>query len=114
MSRGLARGLRARGIDVVTTLDAGRDQRRHAHAADPGAANGVYETFDQGDTIRRISTLVINGNGVDAVSYGGVGNAELLVIGNSDRLFMRTAAHPAPLTQVLTFPGTGFVPARTS
>ncbi len=78
-----------------------------------GGANGVYETFDQGDTIQRIATLVINGNGVDAVSYGGLGNAELLVIGNGDRLFIRTAAHPAPLTQVLTFPGTGFVPART-
>jgi len=74
-----------------------------------GGANGVYETFDQGDTIRRISTLVINGGGVDAVSYGGLGNgnAELLAIGVGDRLFLRTAAHPAPLTQVLTYPGTG-------
>lgn len=70
-----------------------------------GGANGTYETFDQGDTINRISTVVINGSGIDAVSYGGLGNPELLVVGSGVRLFMRTAAHPAPLTEVLTYPG---------
>lgn len=70
-----------------------------------GGANGTYETFDQGDTITRISTLVINGSGLDAVSYGGLGNPELLWIGVGVRLFLRTAAHPAPLTEVLTYPG---------
>ncbi|MEA2564668.1 MAG: hypothetical protein QOH06_6172 [Acidobacteriota bacterium] len=72
-----------------------------------GGANGVYESFDQGDTIRRISTVVINGTGVDPVSYGGLGNPDLLVVGSTDRIFIRNAAHPAPLTQVLTYPGTG-------
>jgi hypothetical protein len=73
-----------------------------------GGANGVYETMDQGDTIRAIAPgIVINGNGVDAVSYGGLGNADLLVVGFGDRLFIRTAAHPAPLTQVASYPGTG-------
>jgi photosystem II stability/assembly factor-like uncharacterized protein len=81
-----------------------------------GGANGVYESFDQGDTIRRISTVVINGTGVDPVSYGGLGNPDLLVVGGfvlgsppgtvGDRLFMRTAAHPAPLTEVLSYPRT--------
>ena len=70
-----------------------------------GGANGTYETFDQGDTINRISTVVINGSGVDAVSYGGLGNPDLLVVGSGARLFLRTAAHPAPLTEVLTYPG---------
>ncbi|HVF61638.1 MAG TPA: RTX toxin [Thermoanaerobaculia bacterium] len=72
-----------------------------------GCANGTYETFDQGDTIRRISTVVINGSGVEPVSYGGVGNPDLLVVGSGDRVFIRTAAHPAPLTQNATYPGTG-------
>ncbi|HEY7214825.1 MAG TPA: RTX toxin [Thermoanaerobaculia bacterium] len=72
-----------------------------------GCANGTYETYDQGDTIRRISTVVINGSGVEPVSYGGLGNPDLLVVGSGDRVFMRTAAHPAPLTQVLSYPGTG-------
>ncbi|HBL27723.1 MAG TPA: RTX toxin [Acidobacteria bacterium] len=72
-----------------------------------GGANGVYESFDQGDTIRHISPVVINGSGVDAVSYGGLGNPDLLWVGAGDRLFRRTAPHPALLTQVLTYPGTG-------
>lgn len=72
-----------------------------------GCANGTYETLDQGDTIRRISTVVINGSGVEPVSYGGVGNPDLLVVGSGDRVFIRTAAHPAPLTQSATYPGTG-------
>jgi hypothetical protein len=83
-----------------------------------GGANGVYETLDQGDTMTRITPpcgvapfpspcpIVINGSGVDAVSYGGVGNPELLVVGSGDRLFMRTAAHPAPLTEVASYPRT--------
>ena len=29
------------------------------------------------------------------------------MVGSGDRLFIRTAAHPAPLTQVLSYPGTG-------
>ena len=73
-----------------------------------GGANSVYESIDQGDTIREIGPgIVINGNGVDAVSYGGLGNADLLVVGAGDRLFIRTGAHPASLTQVATYPGTG-------
>jgi hypothetical protein len=72
-----------------------------------GGANGVYETFNQGDTIQRISTVVINGSGVEPVSYGVPGNPDLLLVGSTDRVFLRTAAHPAPLTQVLTYPGTG-------
>jgi hypothetical protein len=78
-----------------------------------GGANGVYESFDQGDTIRRISAVVINGTGVDPVSYGGLGNPDLLVVGGrvppeavGDRLFMRTAPHPALLTEVLSYPRT--------
>ncbi|HVG09261.1 MAG TPA: RTX toxin [Thermoanaerobaculia bacterium] len=71
-----------------------------------GGANGVYESFDQGDTIRRISPVVINGTGLDPVSYGGLGNPDLLVVGSVDRVFMRTAAHPAPLTEVLSYPRT--------
>ncbi len=78
-----------------------------------GGANGVYESLDQGDTIRFLAPIQINGNGVDAVSYGGLGNPDLLVVGAGsppgtaqDRLFIRTAAHPAPLTEVLSYPRT--------
>ncbi len=73
-----------------------------------GGGNSVYESLDQGDTIREVGPgIVANGSGLDAVSYGGLGNADLLVVGSGDRLFIRNAAHPAPLTQVATYPGTG-------
>jgi hypothetical protein len=78
-----------------------------------GGANGVYESLDQGDTIRFLAPIQINGNGVDAVSYGGLGNPDLLVVGAGsppgtaqDRLFIRTGPHPAPLTEVLSYPRT--------
>ncbi|HYU30548.1 MAG TPA: RTX toxin [Thermoanaerobaculia bacterium] len=76
-----------------------------------GGANGIYESLDQGDTIRFIAPLLINGNGVDAVAYGGLGNPDLLVVGAAilpsttpDRLFIRTAPYPAAPTEVLTYP----------
>ena len=69
-----------------------------------GGGNGTWESLDQGDTIRRISTVVPNGNGLDAISYGGLGNADLMVVGSGANLFMRTAAHPAPLSAVATYP----------
>jgi photosystem II stability/assembly factor-like uncharacterized protein len=73
-----------------------------------GGANSVYESLDQGDTIREIGPgIVINGSGVDAVAYGGLGNPDLLVVGSADRLYIRTAAYPAPLTQNLSYPATG-------
>lgn len=78
-----------------------------------GGANGIYESLDQGDTIRFIAPLLINGSGVDAVAYGGLGNPDLLVAGvailpstTPDRLFIRTAPYPAAPTEVLSYPRT--------
>jgi hypothetical protein len=69
-----------------------------------GAANGVYESLDQGDTIQRISTVVAAGSGLDAISYGGVGNPDLIVVGSGTGVFIRTGPHPAPLAPVAAFP----------
>ena len=88
------------------------------NAVDPtrlviGGANGVYESMDQADTIRFLAPIQINGGGVDAVAYGGLGNPDLLVVGAGsppgtaqDRLFIRTGPHPAPLTENLAYPRT--------
>ena len=71
-------------------------------------ANSVYESFDQGDTIRQILPAVVgNGTGVDPIAYGAAGNPNALYVGSTDRVFVRTAAAPAPLVQSLTFPATG-------
>ncbi len=85
------------------------------NAVDPtrliiGGANSVYESLDQGDTIREIGPgIQANGNGRDAVAYGGAGNADILYIGSGTAMFVRTGPHPAPLVQSLSFPGTPFI-----
>lgn len=70
-----------------------------------GAANSVYESFDQGDTIRQVLPAVpASGSGIDPLAYGAAGNPDILYVGATDRVFVRTAAAPAPLAQSLTFP----------
>jgi photosystem II stability/assembly factor-like uncharacterized protein len=72
-------------------------------------ANSVYESFDQGDTIREVGPVGVQptGTGVDPLAYGAGSNPDALYVGSRDRVFIRIAAPPAPLVQSLTFPGTG-------
>jgi hypothetical protein len=73
-----------------------------------GAFNSVYESFDQGFTVTEAGPGIgVNGNGADPVAYGGAGNADALYVGSGDRVFVRTAAPPAPLLAAATFPGSG-------
>ncbi len=73
-----------------------------------GAANGAYESLDRGDTITRVLPAVaVNGSGIDPLAYGADGNPDVLYAGSTDRVFIRTAAAPAPLVQSVTFPATG-------
>lgn len=72
-----------------------------------GASNGVYESFDQGDTIRQISTSPVNGFGADPIAYGAAGNADALYIGSGDTVRVRIAPPPAPLALAAAYPGTG-------
>ena len=77
-----------------------------------GANNGVYESFDRGDTITRVptspvATIGVNGSGVDPLAYGAAGNPNVIYAGSTDRVFIRTAAPPATLAQSVTFPATG-------
>jgi hypothetical protein len=69
-----------------------------------GAANGVYESGDQADTVSAIGPgIVVNDTG--PIAYGATGNADLLWVGSGNRVFVRTAAPPAPLTMSGTYPG---------
>lgn len=73
-----------------------------------GAANGVYESFDRGDTITRVLPgIAVSGSGIDPLAYGGAGNADIIYAGSTDRVFIRTGAPPANLVQSATFPATG-------
>jgi len=71
-------------------------------------ANSLYESLDQGDTLREIAPgLAGNGTFSDPLAYGGPGNPDIIYVGSGDRVFVRTGPHPAPVAQSLTFPGTG-------
>ncbi|HEX4952800.1 MAG TPA: RTX toxin [Thermoanaerobaculia bacterium] len=73
-----------------------------------GANNGVYESQDQGFTVLRIGAgIVVTGNPSDPIGYGATGNPDILYLGTTDDVWVRTAAHPAPLVLSATFPGNG-------
>jgi len=77
-----------------------------------GAANGVYESDDQGDTVTaiapgiQVNSLVATGCAAP-IAYGAQGNADVLYVGSGASVFIRTAAHPTPLAVSARYPGTG-------
>jgi hypothetical protein len=89
-----------------------------ADALDPnrliiGAKNSVYESFDQGSTISEVGKGIVVNDALQrkALVYGGrsrgVGNPDLVYLGQNDRVFVRTAAVPAPFTELTSYPGRG-------
>lgn len=91
-------------------LSAG-DQRRLAI----GGLNGVYESFDRGETIRAIAPGIrANSLGLQGIAYGSLDNPDALYVGGSNqagvfpgrKLWVRTSPPPAPLVQSLSYPGT--------
>ena len=71
-----------------------------------GAANGVYESFDQGDTIAElVPNIRVNGSGPNPIAYGARGNPDVLYVGAGSQVFVRTAAPPAPLDLSVSYPG---------
>jgi hypothetical protein len=69
-----------------------------------GANNGVYESDDQGDTVRAIApgTRV---NGIGAMAYGAVGNPDMLYVGSGASVLVRNAARPTSLVASAAYPG---------
>lgn len=65
-----------------------------------GAGNGVYESSDQGNTVSRVSTLVINQIVGSPVVYGIPGNADFLLFGAGGTVHLRTAA-AGTISQIL-------------
>jgi hypothetical protein len=71
-------------------------------------ANAVYESFDQGETIRQLLPAVpVNSLGSHPIAYGAAGNPDILYVSSGDRVFVRTDPPPANLVQSVTYPGTG-------
>lgn len=76
------------------------DPRRIAIAA----ANSVYESTDQGDTIREIGpNIQVNDSG--PIAYGAKDNPNVLYVGAGSAIFVRTGASSAPLSRSTAFPG---------
>jgi photosystem II stability/assembly factor-like uncharacterized protein len=71
-----------------------------------GGGNSVYESLDRADSIREIGPG-ITANGVDKnpIAYGAADNPNVLYVGSGSRVFVRTAAHPAPLVQSGSYTG---------
>lgn len=81
-----------------------------------GAANSVYESDDEGDTVTEIGPGIRANEGLSTtyaspIAYGVIGNADLLYVGSGSDVFVRTAAHPAPLVASAAYPRTGPVVA---
>ena len=71
-----------------------------------GAANAVYESNDEGDTIEEIGTgIVANDTGPQSIAYGAAGNPDVLYVGARNRVFIRTGAPPAALQRSDQYPG---------
>jgi hypothetical protein len=72
-----------------------------------GGANSVYESLDQGNTIREVGPgIQANGDfGRDPIAYGASGNPDILYVGSGTQVFIRSAAHPATLVASPTYPG---------
>lgn len=72
-----------------------------------GASNSVYESLDQGQNIREIGPgISVNRSSGDPIAYGATDNLNILYVGSGSQVFVRTAANPAPLTALPTYPGT--------
>lgn len=70
-----------------------------------GFRNGVYESFDRGDTIRQVPPAVaINTVGLQPLAYGAADNPDVIYAGAGTAVYVRTAPPPAPLTLSITFP----------
>ena len=75
-----------------------------------GAANSVYESVDQGNTVTEIGVGIrVNDLGDDPIAYGAAGNANMLYVGSGTQVLIRNAAAPAALTASTTYPGTAAV-----
>lgn len=70
-----------------------------------GAQNGLYESFNRGDTVTRISTLQVNEIVGDPLVCGLPGNADYLLFGSGNTVRRRTTSG-GTITSIATLPAT--------
>jgi hypothetical protein len=74
-----------------------------------GAANSVYESLDQGDTITKVEPDLTVNDSPDIIAYGALGNPDILYVGSGKQVFIRRAANPEPLQASTSYPGTDLI-----
>ena len=71
-----------------------------------GAKNAVYESLDQGDTLREIGRgITTNGTGPNPIAYGAKGNPDILYVGSGNQVFVRNKAYPNSLQASVGYSG---------
>jgi PQQ-like domain len=71
-----------------------------------GDSNSVYESLDQGDTVREIGPgVIVNGTGPNPIAYGAEANPDILYVGAGNQVFVRKSASPSPLIPSSAFSG---------
>ncbi|MCB1606250.1 MAG: hypothetical protein KDI71_04650 [Xanthomonadales bacterium] len=79
------------------------------HYSDPsrlifGASNGVYETFDRGDTVALVSNRRVNAADANPMVYGAIGDPELIYFAADLELYLRSSASGGSFAQLLSLP----------
>lgn len=70
-----------------------------------GFRNGVYESFDRGDTIRQLTPgIAVNTVGLQPLAYGAADNPDVIYAGAATTVYVRTGPPPAPLVSSVVFP----------
>src|SRR5262249_25023675 len=70
-------------------------------------SNALYESFDQGETIRQLTpAFSVNSNG-HPLAYGATGNPDVIYVGSGSTIRVRMGAPPAEFVQSTSYPGTG-------
>jgi hypothetical protein len=72
-----------------------------------GAADAVYESMNGGATATALTPAITANDGVGhiAMVYGAGANADLLYVGSGKKLYYRADPPPAPLSQLIKYPG---------
>ena len=101
-----ALNITGQGVKLDDTVDSGviAYTPMASHAVDSSrlviAADSVYESTDGGENLDRLSEFT--GTATRAIVYGSAGNPDILYVGSSDGLFLRTSS-AGPLARLAAY-----------
>lgn len=69
-----------------------------------GASNGVFESFDQGDTVKLIDPFRLRVNSIAAIAYGSSSDPDIIWLGSGSEVWRRSGGSAAPLRPAAPLP----------